>query len=204
MEDNILSLINYVSLDNCIIAFLIFGLTMLIKTPIKNATKNLNETKRKAINSIIIIIPITLSIILNATYFRIFYKTWFSFEVAKSIINSWVISLSVYAIYERAKIIFKAFINGELNKEIIENNKTIIANEISDLVSTIESYQRSLKQIEFKMKKLNDLKREKNCNLTTLFEANIRLKSLNEEEKNIKKQLEELTTKLQIMKKEEI
>ena len=51
---------------------IVFLLTLFLKMPIKRATGKLQEDKRKAINSVIILIPIILSIILKyCQYFLI-------------------------------------------------------------------------------------------------------------------------------------
>ena len=110
MEEYILSLLNYVSIDTIIISFIIFCTTMIIKIPIKKFTSSFRESTRKALNSFIILIPIISSILINLIYAKIFANFFSNVELVKSIMNSWIISLSIYAIFERIRLIVKAFI----------------------------------------------------------------------------------------------
>lgn len=63
------------------ISFIVFALTMIIKLPIKKATAKLAENKRKAINSVIILIPIILSFVTTTLFFGIVNDVWFSFNI---------------------------------------------------------------------------------------------------------------------------
>jgi hypothetical protein len=203
MEESLLSIINYISFENVIVASIIFALTMIIKIPIKNISSTHKEPIRKGINSIITIIPITLSIILNVLYFKIVDKTWISFSTAKAIINSWLISVSIYALYERIKILIKAFKNNELNKELLDENKLFMKKEISNLIEMIDTNQKSLKEIEYKITRLNNYKKSNPTSLSTIFKTNIELKELSEKEIIIKQHLGDLENKLQTIKTED-
>ena len=113
MDGEILDTIKSLSFESLCIAFVVFGLTMLVKLPIKCCTKKLVETKRKAINTTIVIIPVVLSVIISILYFGIFEATWFSVSVLETAFSAWVISLTLYAIYERVLFIVKGFLSGK-------------------------------------------------------------------------------------------
>ena len=69
MDSELFLNISNLSWEVALIAFIVFGLTMLIKWPIKNATSKLDENKRKAVNTVIVFIPMVLSILLNGLYY---------------------------------------------------------------------------------------------------------------------------------------
>ncbi len=71
MENEFLFALKDISLEAIIISILVFGLTMLIKWPIKKYTAKFEENKRKSINTVIIFIPLILAYILSALYFGI-------------------------------------------------------------------------------------------------------------------------------------
>ena len=87
------------SWEVALIAFIVFGLTMLIKWPIKKATSKLEENKRKAVNTVIVFIPMILSILLNGLYYGIFKHEWFDGIVFESAGSIYILALAIYAIY---------------------------------------------------------------------------------------------------------
>lgn len=107
-----------------ILAFIVFILTFIIKFPIKSKTKHLCEEKRKAINSLIILIPITLSITINVLYFLLLGKGLIFKKILKYSINTYVIDTIIYALYSRLKIIIKGIKTNE-NIKISYDNKSI-------------------------------------------------------------------------------
>lgn len=208
MEEYILSLVNYVSLDTILISFIIFCITMIIKTPIKNITSSFEETKRKAINSFIIIIPIILSILLNLIYIKTFVVEWTSFELIKSIMNSWILSLSIYAIFKRIRIIIKAFIKGELDQENLEIFNNEIKNEIEQLLQSIETNQRLLDETKDKLTRLNNSKKviqsnPDKVNIATIFQANVEIGLLTQKELTLQNEINKTKQKLENINKGE-
>ena len=202
MDEYLLGLLDYVSFDNIIIAFIIFLLTMFIKLPIKQATRFLEEEKRKGINSIILIIPIGLSIVLNIGYSLIFYDTWFSIEILKSVINSWLISVSIYAIYERIKIIIQALPDGKISRALLSDTRKYIKRELKQLLIIIQGYETLLEDTRKKITELNIAKNS--SDLTTVFNANIEIQSLTELEKSLVEDLKLLQNKLTKLQTEEL
>lgn len=51
MESEILLRLKDISIEAVIISIIVFGLTMLIKWPIKKSTSKLEENRRKAVNT---------------------------------------------------------------------------------------------------------------------------------------------------------
>lgn len=71
MEEYLLYLINNFSLEIFLMSFAIFCATMLIKIPTKRATSKLDEAKRQGINTLIMLIPLTLAFLACLVYFYI-------------------------------------------------------------------------------------------------------------------------------------
>ena len=65
-----------ISIETIVISIIVFGLTMLIKWPIKKLTQKLEENKRKAVNTVIVFTPMILCFILNILYYGIFKNQW--------------------------------------------------------------------------------------------------------------------------------
>ena len=77
MESEILLRLKDISIEAVIISIIVFGLTMLIKWPIKKSTSKLEENRRKAVNTIIVFIPMILSFLISCLYFGLFSNQWF-------------------------------------------------------------------------------------------------------------------------------
>ena len=202
MDEYVLSLLNYVSLNDIVIAFIIFGLTMIIKRPIKQVTQYLEDPKRQGINSVIIFIPISLSVLLNVLFYGIFYKQWFNIEIINSIVHSWIISISIYAIYERIKIIYKALKDNKITSAVLRENEEYMKSELRELVIMLQGYQTLLDETKKKIAKLNNEK--KDGDLTTIFNANIQLQSLKELEESLTADIKILQNKLDELQMEEL
>lgn len=199
MEEYIFNLINYVSLETIIISFIIFIFTMLIKIPIKKLTSKLGETKRKAINSIIILIPIILSIIINVLYFILFKPI----NLIYNTLNSWLISLSIYAIYERLKLIIKAFLEGKADNNLIESTNKSIKEDLSELLITIKNNEKLLEKTKNQLSNLNKIKinietNTKTLDLSKLFKTNLEIQTLTTKEKDLENEINELKNQLKI------
>ena len=102
-----------VTFEMFFLAVIVVCLTTFIKIPIKNNTHTLNEDKRKAINSVIVLIPIVLSFVLSILYCGIFENVWFTLSCFKFAINVWALSFILYSFGERTIIIS----NGIIKKE---------------------------------------------------------------------------------------
>lgn len=204
MEEYIFEIINYVSLETFIISLIIFILTMVIKIPIKKATSKLDETKRKAINSVIIIIPIILSIVINVVYFKILKLNWISINLIKDIFNSLIIALSIHAIYERVKIITKTFFQGKTEDTLLEETKTAIEQELNSLIISIQNNENIFKKTQDEITNLINLKNtiesdNESLNLTKLFETNLEIEILSKQKEEIKNKINQMKKQLENM-----
>ena len=99
--------------------------------------------------------------------------------------------------------LIKAFLKGEINSHDISNNETFITNEIVELIDSIQTYQNILQETQTNINCLKD-NTSSNKNLYELFQNNIKLKTLNDKEKTITKEITELKAKLENIQKEEI
>lgn len=195
MIESILNSISDFSFEVLIIAITVFILTNIIKQPIKKITNKLNESKRLATNSVIVLVPITLSTIVTILYYGISSNTWFSMTHVKTIINSSILSISIYAIYERIKLIIKNAINGNNDKELIQETEK----DIKKLLSKIKNDQQKIKDIEKHISQLTkeiDLN-EDVINLLTVFNNNIKIADLNNQKNNLKNEIKEIQIELE-------
>lgn len=123
MESEFILNLKEVSTEMIVISILVFALTMLIKWPIKKTTAKLLENKRKAINTIIVFVPMALSFILSLLYYGLFEKVWLDVKVYDTTANSYIFAVTIYAIYSRIIILIKGLKpeNEATNEEIKSN-----------------------------------------------------------------------------------
>ncbi len=140
MESEFLLNLKEISIQVIVISILVFALTMLIKWPIKIATANLQENKRKAVNTVIVFIPMVLSLILSMLYFGLFEGKWFDVIVYDTMASSYVLAVAIYAIYSRVVIVIK----GSKSSSLAE--KTDLSKEtISYIKQNIKTISQALK-----------------------------------------------------------
>ncbi len=160
MENFYILNITQISKITYLLAIIVFILTFIIKLPIKKKTKSFCEEKRKAINSFIILIPLTLSITINILYFYFTSKELIFNEILKYSINTYVIDTIIYAFYSRLQIIIKGIktnenlkisydnksIDNNSSKIINNNNQTVIFNNIISDFYRLMKYIKRLKK----------------------------------------------------------
>lgn len=93
MESEFLLSIKHLSILEVVISLLVFTLTMIIKIPTKKATSKLKEGKRKAVNTVIVFIPIVLSFVFSLLYYGIFEKVWFDGAVLDTFASSYILAV---------------------------------------------------------------------------------------------------------------
>lgn len=204
MDNQIIELLKYLSAEALIIAIISFVLTMLIKYPIKKLTSKLIEEKRKAVNIVILFIPALLSFILSLLYFGVLKSDWRAFVIIDTALSGWLISLTIYAVYERIVIIIKAVKNGktEINGELASETINFIKSNIETLTTTLKEKENKLEAISSKLKTLNQVKENiisdtsAEKDISKLSETNIEIQTLVNEETSLQNQI--LTTKNQI------
>ena len=198
MLENVISVISEFSYESLIIAFLVFILTMIIKYPIKKATNKMNETKRKAINSIFILIPLIMSFLISILYYRFIQSIWISITNIKVVFSSWLLSLSIYNIYERIKLIIINIFSGKQDLDYIEKNN----NEIKNLLNKLHKDQQKLNQIEKHILDLTNKQdnvscKQKNIDIQTIFNSNIEIANLTNEKKQLKNEINNIKNEIE-------
>ena len=143
---NILDTIRNTSIEIIVMALIVFGATMLIKIPIKKKTSTLTENKRKLWNSLIIPIPMLLSFITAVVYGFIFLdyiKVGKMFDLS---ISTYILSLTIYAIYSRIVVIIQGFKKGSISLDecitqtqevLLSDGNSIITEEEQELLEVV-------------------------------------------------------------------
>ncbi len=157
MDSEILLYLKDISIEKIIISLCIFLLTMLIKWPIKKATANLTENRRKAVNTVIVFIPMLLSLILNILYFGILNDSWFETKTFESVSSCYLFSILIYAIYSRLVFIIKG-IKPEKENNFSEESINFIKNNIKSISSSLEIDESNLVKIVSEIDKLLKLR----------------------------------------------
>ena len=147
MENEILSLISSISIESLIIGIIVFILTMFIKYPIKKMTSNLEENKRKAYNSFIIIIPILLSLIISILYLVLQQHGFTVDFYLKLSTTSSVVSFVLYAIFQRIIIIIKGIKNNSKEEEM-EKNIDSIKKTFNALIAKLDIDKQQVEKLQ--------------------------------------------------------
>lgn len=169
MDNEFLLNIKDVSWEVIVISVLVFGLTMLIKWPIKKATSKLEENKRKAVNTVIIFIPMLLSLLLSALYYGLFHKQWFTSVVFDVMGSSYLFAVAIYAIYSRVVILIKGAKSSSTERATSDLSKETISyikKNIKTISSTLKVDEKKLADIVGKIENLLTLKDEITSNTT--------------------------------------
>lgn len=198
MENEILTILNVISFQSLIIGIAVCIFTMLIKFPIKKATSKLEESKRKLINSLIIIIPITLSFAISLIYCGIVDNEWLSFNCLELFSSSCAISFVAYAFYERLKIVFKGLKSSSQTQESMQ----FLKNTIRTLSEKLNIDKDRLKDLQERISSLFELKQKfelenVDSNLDAYTENNVSIQNLALEEDELKKEIESTMKELQ-------
>jgi len=201
--------IKQISIEVLVISLIVFALTMLIKWPIKKVTSKLNEDKRKAVNTLIIFIPIILSFLLTLLYSGIFKSEWFSLKVVETSISSWVMAFSIYAIYQRIVIIIKGLISGniKIGDKVVKETISLIKSDINSLKENLKKDQKELNKVLDEKSILIKLKNElentiEYSDLSKLSETNIEINSLTQNENKLRQQIENAQLQISNCEKE--
>lgn len=144
MESEFLLNLKEISYQVIVISILVFALTMLIKWPIKKATANLEENKRKAVNTVIVFIPMLLSFILSLLYYGLFEHSWFDIIVYDTMASSYVLAVAIYAIYSRIVILIKG-IKGSAKTTHLEEESSLSKETIAFVKQNIKTISQTLK-----------------------------------------------------------
>lgn len=203
MEGELLKTIKNLSFESLCIAFVVFGLTMLIKWPIKKCTNKFAEEKRRAINSVILFIPIVLSLICSILYFGIFNGVWFNLNIFETAISSWILSLSIYAIFDRIKILINGIFSGKnkFNDDLTKETISFLKENIKNITSKIKVDEKQLTKIRTELAALLEIKSilksgEKVLDIAKFSETNIQIQDLKTQEQTLQKEVAENQNRL--------
>lgn len=190
MESEFILNLKEISVQAIVIAVLVFALTMLIKWPIKKATAKFDESKRKAINTVIVFIPMFLSLVFSSLYQGIFKKEWFKISVLDLLTTSYVLALTIYAFYSRVVILIKGSKSSSKKKQDDLSKETIkyIKGNIKTISKTLKLDEEKLGTILADIEKLLIVRDE--------VQGNLLFQDISQAEK-IEKQLNALETEKQ-------
>lgn len=195
MEGEILANLRGLTWQAAVIAILVFGFTMLLKWPIKKATAKLDEKKRKAINTVIVFIPMQLSFLFSLLYFGIVDKQWCNLAAIDTSISAYILAVGIYAFYSRVIILFKG-VKKENSQDLSKEAVKIVKNNIKSISKALKVDEKSLNELAEKIDGLLSL-REKLLQNNTIQDLPAT--------ENIDKQLEELSSqKLKLITEIEI
>lgn len=194
MDSELFLNLKNLSFEIIVIGIVVFALTMLIKLPIKKLTAKFTEEKRKLINSIILIIPAVLSLVLSVFESGIFKHLWISLDILEMTFSSWVLSLTIYAILDRTLIIIKGIKAGTIKVDESLTKETIsyVKDSIKTATKLIKENEKEIEKIDKKKKSLQELKTILESNdrlrdLTKISETNIEIEKLNNQIKELEK-----------------
>ena len=190
MESEFILNLKEISVQAIVIAVLVFALTMLIKWPIKKATAKFDESKRKAVNTVIVFIPMFLSLVFSSLYLGIFKKEWFKISVLDLLTTSYVLALTIYAFYSRVVILIKGSKSSSKKKQDDLSKETIkyIKGNIKTISKTLKLDEEKLGTILADIEKLLIVRDE--------VQGNLLFQDISQAEK-IEKQLNALETEKQ-------
>lgn len=194
MENEILFNIQNITLEIAMMSLIVFGLTMLIKIPIKRATSKLEETKRKSYNTLIILIPIVLSILACFIYYGIDGKSNWTDLALRNSMTVYIFATFIYAVYQRIVIVIRGMkskdtkINSTLPHDVVKYLKQ----NIKLINHTIKDEEKGLLNLSKQLKYLQDAKTKVENNptlqsitpLNELDESVVKLKRVQDERSN--------------------
>ena len=197
---NILETIRNTSIEIIVMALIVFGATMLIKIPIKKKTSTLAENKRKLWNSLIIPIPLLLSFITAIVYGFIFLDYIKVGKMLDLSISTYILSLTIYAIYSRIVVIIQGFKNGNISlDECITQTQEVLLSDTSNIITEEErELLEVVNQIKILITEKELLTNSQQVSLATLATTNIKIQSLQEKKKALENLIKNQKEKLQI------
>lgn len=196
MDYEIFNVFKNYTLEVFVMAIGAFLLTYIIKLPIKKATNNLDENKRKAVNIVIMFIPLILSIIASVLFYGITNHEWISLTVLDSAISSWLLSLSIYAIVSRICIVIKGVWSGkiEINADLSTKTVKFLKSNLKEISKQLKIDEKELNQVVGKLEQVLNLKEDltknlSNVDLQKLTTLNSEIKLLEEKEIQLKQNI---------------
>lgn len=193
MENEILFNIQNITLEIALMSLIVFGLTMLIKIPIKRATSKLEEAKRKSYNTLIILIPIVLSILACFIYYGIDGKSNWTDLALRNSMTVYIFATFIYAVYQRIVIVIRGMktkdtkTNSTLPQDVVKYLKQ----NIKLINHTIKDEEKGLLNLSKQLKYLQDAKMKVENNPT--LQSITPLNELDESVAKLKREQDERT-----------
>lgn len=193
MENEILFNIQNITLEIALMSLIVFGLTMLIKIPIKRATSKLEETKRKSYNTLIILIPLILSILACFIYYGIERDTNWVNLALKNSMTVYIFATFIYAVYQRIVIVIRGMKSKDTktNSTLPQDVVKYLKQNIKLINHTIKDEEKGLLNLSKQLKYLQDAKMKVENNPT--LQSITPLNELDESVAKLKREQDERT-----------
>lgn len=175
------SIVESFSVEALVIGLVTFMVTMKIRSKVKSKSKKLEENKRKLINSVLVIIPFVISVCISTGYLY-YLKLLELYKVIDIGCSGWLVSMSIYAIYERSGILINGLFSGK---------QELVKEEASSIVKVIKEKEKEMKIVKKKMEELIKSK-SKVTGLSKVLEINRELNVCNKELNTLSKEIEEM------------
>lgn len=191
MENYLTYLLQNFSLEIFLMSVIVFTLTLIIKIPIKKATSKLDESKRSAINSVIVLIPLLLAFLSSLIYFLILKREILTLDFVSCSLSVCVMAISLHLVISRITKIIRGVMSGKIKtKEVIQEVSDIVEDACKNSEASSSS-QNSLDKIKTDIDILLGYKEEleklgKETSITILTEIDNEIKKLESEEKTLK------------------
>lgn len=175
------SIVESFSVEALVIGLVTFMVTMKIRSKVKSKSKKLEENKRKLINSVLVIIPLVISVCISTGYLY-YLKLLELYKVIDIGCSGWLVSMSIYAIYERSGILINGLFSGK---------QELVKEEVSLIVKVIKEKEKEMKIVKKKIEELTKY-RSKVTGLSKVLEINRELSVCNNELNTLSKEIEEM------------
>lgn len=191
MENYLTYLLQNFSLEFFLMSVIVFVLTLIIKIPIKKATSKLDESKRSAINSVIVLIPLLLAFLSSLIYFLILKREILTLDFVSCSLSVCVMAISLHLVISRITKIIRGVMSGKIKAEDAIQEVSDIVEDAYKNSKVNDTSQNSLDKIKRDIDILLGYKEEleklgKETSITILTEIDNEIKKLESEEKTLK------------------
>lgn len=191
MENYLTYLLQNFSLEFFLMSVIVFVLTLIIKIPIKKATSKLDESKRSAINSVIVLIPLLLAFLSSLIYFLILKREILTLDFVSCSLSVCVMAISLHLVISRITKIIRGVMSGKIRAEEAIQEVSNIVEDACKNSKVNDTSQNSLDKIKRDIDILLGYKEEleklgKETSITILTEIDNEIKKLESEEKTLK------------------
>ena len=179
--EEINSIVESFSVEALVVGLITFIVTMYIRKRIKKRSSNLEESKRKLVNSVLVIIPLVISVCISVGYLY-YIEEMEIYRVIDIGCSGWLVSMSIYAVYERSGIV----ING-----VFSGKQELVKEEVSSMANYIKEKEKTMKIVKKKMEELIE-SRCKETSLSKVLEINRELNVCSSQLATLSKEIEEM------------